>query len=102
MRAAMLLVALAVRAATLDGIVTSAATGEPVRKARVTARGASATYTALSDASGRWSIPSILPGDYEVTVERQGYLPPAAKRPLVQVPDDGAVSFELLPLGVIF
>jgi hypothetical protein len=102
MRAALLLVAFAVRAATLDGTVTSATTGEPVRKARVTARGASATYSALSDASGRWSIPAIVAGDYEVTVERQGYLPPAAKRPLVQVPEDGAVLLELLPLGVIF
>jgi protocatechuate 3,4-dioxygenase beta subunit len=101
MRAALLLVALAVRAATLDGTVTSAATGEPVRKARVTARGSAATYTAVSDSTGRWSIPAILPGEYEVTVERQGHLPPAAKRRLVQVPEDGAVAFELLPLGAI-
>lgn len=102
MRAGLLLVALAVRAATLDGTVTNVATGEPVRKARVTARGASGTYTALSDASGRWSIPTIPPGDYEVAAECQGYLPPAAKRPPVEVPGDGAVALELLPLGVIF
>ena len=97
-----MLVALAVRAATLDGTVTNAVTGEPVRKARITARAAGATYSAVSDGSGRWSMPSIVPGEYEVTAERQGHLPPPAKRPLVQVPEDGAVALELLPLGVIF
>jgi protocatechuate 3,4-dioxygenase beta subunit len=101
MRAAILLLALAVPAAALDGTVTNSLNRAPVRKARVTARSRDASYSAVSDASGKWSIPTIPPGEYDIKAECQGFLPPAAKRPPVRVPEEGSVALALTPLGVI-
>jgi hypothetical protein len=97
----MLVAALAARAATLDGTVTNAATGAPIRKARVTARAADGVFTTLTDTAGHWSIASLPDGEYDLTVECQGHLPPAAKRPPVRAGEDTSISLTLLPLSVI-
>jgi hypothetical protein len=95
------LLAFALHAATLDGTVSNSATGMPVRKARVTVRSKDGSYRADSDASGRWSLASIPAGEYDVSVECQGFLPPSAKRSRVRAPDDGSVAVMLTPLSVI-
>lgn len=100
MRALCLLIALAARAATLDGTVTNAVTGAPVKKARVHARSPEGNFSAVSDASGRWSMAALPDGEYAVTVECQGYVPAAARRPAVRVPGD-SVGLRVWPLGVI-
>jgi hypothetical protein len=62
----------------VDGRVVSEATGEPVRKAAVRltpaggGRGGRA-YGAMSDASGRFSIPNVAPGRYRLSVGRGGF-----------------------------
>lgn len=101
MRALCLLFALAAQAATLDGTVTNAVTGAPVKKARVQAQSAAGNYSAVSDASGRWSIPALPDGEYSVSVECQGHVAAVARRPPVRVPGDGTVGLKVWPLGVV-
>ena len=69
--------------ATVSGTVTNALTGEPLRRALVTLRrtviarnattisGAGSAYT---DATGRFTIKGIEPGDYRMSAERSGFL----------------------------
>ena len=59
------------------GIVTSSTNGDPVRKARVILRAKEETafsYTADSDANGRFVIQDMLPGDYLIFAGRQGFM----------------------------
>lgn len=70
------------RAATtarLDGIVVDAASGLPLSHAAVTvnARPGSRSHTLLTDQSGRFTVPDLPVGRYEVVVRRDGYLPGA-------------------------
>jgi hypothetical protein len=101
MSGVLLMLIMTARAATLEGTVSSTANGAPVKKARITARASDATYTAISNASGQWSIAHLPDGEYDLAVECQGYLPRSSKRMRVRVPDDGAVAVELTPLAVI-
>jgi hypothetical protein len=47
-------------------------TNEPVRKARLTLR-ARNTYTATSDAMGKFAFDNVDPGDYGLMTGRDGY-----------------------------
>jgi hypothetical protein len=52
--------------------------GEPIRKARVILRAKEETafsYTADSDANGRFKIQDVVPGQYSVFAQREGYMP---------------------------
>jgi hypothetical protein len=100
MRALLLLAAVSMHGATLDGTVSNAATGAPVKKARVTARGQGGSYQAVSDAAGRWSMPAMAEGPYELVVECQGFLAPTDRR-RVRVPEEFPQSLVLTPLSVI-
>jgi protocatechuate 3,4-dioxygenase beta subunit len=66
------------KVASISGTVTSAATGEPLRKARAQLllmgqRGAQPTV-ALTDSTGHFTVDSIQPGQYILTVERDSYV----------------------------
>lgn len=113
----------------LEGRVTNAQTGEPVKKAmiRLTRRGSGGDwagaayapmrisgqqgYSATSDADGSFRIEAIEPGDYNLYGERTGYLNSAygAKRPmglgtiltLRPAQQMSGVSLALIPQAVI-
>lgn len=101
MKGLLAFVAFAVQAATLDGTVINSATGAVVKKARVSARGPQGSYAALSDSSGRWSIATIPEGEYDVSVECQGFLPPALRRLRVHGTEGGPLALAVTPLAVI-
>jgi hypothetical protein len=58
--------------ARLEGQVLNSVTNEPVRKARLTLR-ARNTYTATSDAMGKFAFDNVDPGDYGLMTGRDGY-----------------------------
>jgi hypothetical protein len=75
--------------ASLEGQVLNAATGEPLRKARLTLRmnvaqtqtvrqqqtaGTTATITVVSDAAGKFLFPNLDPGDYQLAARRDGFM----------------------------
>ena len=67
------------RAASLEGFVTRAGTGEPIRKAIVTlnqTRGAALLqpYTTTTGADGSFAFPDLQPGEYRLVATRDGYL----------------------------
>jgi hypothetical protein len=63
----------------MEGSVVNAVSGEPLKRANVMlmpaeGRPDSNTYTGSTDASGRFSIPNIVPGTYRLWAERNGYV----------------------------
>ncbi len=63
--------------ASISGTVTSAATGEPIRKARIILspdEGNKQAYAAVTDAGGNFSIDAIAPGRYDLSAEHRGYV----------------------------
>ena len=65
---------------SIEGRVLSAATGEPLRKAQIQAmlmsaggRANASTFATISDAEGHFSITKLEPGQYHVSVSRNGY-----------------------------
>ncbi|MEO7653789.1 MAG: carboxypeptidase-like regulatory domain-containing protein, partial [Bryobacteraceae bacterium] len=70
-------IAPAVEKASLEGRVVHAQTGEPVRKATLTLRGATSrggALSAVSDAGGHFLIRDITPGTYKLTADHTGFL----------------------------
>jgi len=66
-----------VEKATIEGLVVSAGTGEPLRRAVVTLRqvqGREASYATSTDASGHFILKDIGLGRYRLWVERNGYV----------------------------
>ena len=73
--------------ARLEGQVLNSITNEPLRKTRLTLRmnvaamttqrqqqpGATPTYTVTSDAMGKFEFPNVDPGDYQLTIRRDGF-----------------------------
>src|ERR1017187_4583929 len=58
--------------ARLEGQVLNSVTNEPVRKASLTLR-ARTTYTATSDATGKFIFDNVDPGDYGLMIRRDGF-----------------------------
>jgi 5-hydroxyisourate hydrolase-like protein (transthyretin family) len=97
----------------VEGKVLNSVNGEPVRKVTVvlgTRKGAKGTsYVAQTDASGRFAIEAVEPGEYSLSAEHQGFIvKPAgasgAPLPLVKVESGQPVpeiTIPLVPLGVI-
>ena len=56
------------------GEVTNAVTGEPVRKASIYVESGKEIVNAISDSEGRYEVPELNPGLYQISVERDGYL----------------------------
>lgn len=70
-------------AAAIEGQVVNAATGEPLKRATVTLRRVSSSssapdaprgYTATTDASGRFAIAGVAPGEYRLSARRNGFV----------------------------
>ena len=75
-------------AALIEGTVTRASDGQPLKRARIMVMpqndpramqgpqqgGRRRTYQGSTDASGKFSIGNIEPGRYRLTVDRQGYV----------------------------
>lgn len=96
--------------ASIEGIVTHAITGAPVLRAHVMCDGFAAgkpqQFGAMTDAEGKFSIRSLPPGNYSVTVERIGFLMPFEKgRRGIQLmlrPDSTSeAKLKLTPTGAI-
>jgi|SRR5580692_2585808 protocatechuate 3,4-dioxygenase beta subunit len=66
---------------SVEGTVVDSATGEPVRKARVTlapAGGPAGAYGSTTDASGHFLIDEVDAGHFSLTASRAGYIPPSS------------------------
>src|ERR1035438_8737765 len=96
---------------SVAGVVISTA-GDPVRKAIVILRAkdeAGISYTADSDANGRFVVYDVQPGAYAVSADRQGFMSdtdgaPGAPPPSLKVEAGQSVTdvkIKLVPLGVI-
>jgi 5-hydroxyisourate hydrolase-like protein (transthyretin family) len=106
--------------ATLEGQVSNALNGTPLRKATVNitrqnggpmAAGSKSNYSATTDASGHYSIVGIEPGTYRVDANHTGFLDMEynARRPggpgtaldLARAQKMTGVDFRLTPHGVV-
>lgn len=60
--------------ARVEGRVTNAVSGEPLRKAEVQLHGgAGGDYTGISDGSGHFVIEQVAPGSYNLTAQHQNF-----------------------------
>lgn len=99
---------LAAQGAAVEGKVTDAATGRPVRKAEVTLRGLTQSgnppdtdnYVVETDGNGHFLV-QITPGKYQATASRAGYLSRPAAPLTLEAGQHAAVELKLLPAGVI-
>jgi len=98
----------------IQGTVLSGATGQPLRRAEVLLRPADSKGAAryqTTDESGAFAFPKVAPGRYEITVQREGYLPLAAGRmgdykmpPIFSVNPGQTISsfvWRMTPAGVV-
>jgi Carboxypeptidase regulatory-like domain len=98
----------------IQGTVVSGATGAPLRRAQVLLRAADSKGTPLyetTDDSGGFSFPKVPPGQYIITVQRDGYLPLSAGRigsnkmpPIFTVNSGQTISsfvYRMTPSGVV-
>ncbi len=105
---------------TVEGTVSNALTGTPLRKTNImlnrqnsgpTAPGARSNYSGSTDASGHYSISGIEPGTYRLSADHTGYLQMQynARRPggpgtsldVGRAQKKTGVDFRLTPHGVI-
>jgi Carboxypeptidase regulatory-like domain len=99
---------------SIAGTVRSDSTGYPLRRAQVVLSPAEAGGSSLAqttDDMGKFSFPSVVPGTYSVSVQRDGYLKQTAgrigayKMPpifLIQPGQDvGSFDFRMVPSSVI-
>jgi Carboxypeptidase regulatory-like domain len=100
--------------ASIDGIVMSKTTGQPLRRAQVLLKPAEAGNGAIfqtTDNSGKFLFPKVTPGRYSTSVQRDGYLPLQAgsigsyKMPPFFTVRSGdtihSFEFRMVPWGVI-
>ncbi len=97
--------------ASLQGVITNSVTGEPVLRAHVALRptyggpGVAKRFGALTTAEGKFSIGSIDPGRYSLTVEKAGFiaLSPRDAPDLNLQPGDtkNDLKLALVPAGAI-
>jgi hypothetical protein len=111
--------------ARLEGQVLNSITNEPLRKTRLTLRmnvaamttqrqqqpAATSTYTVTTDTMGKFEFPNVDPGDYQLTIRRDGFAnlvlgaKNAARKtdPILLVAGDRKADFlvRLVPYGTI-
>ena len=64
--------------ASIRGRVVQLDTGQPVRRVQITARGGDTgnqTYSAMTDAEGRFEITKVMAGRYQLAAAKPGYVP---------------------------
>jgi uncharacterized protein (DUF2141 family) len=99
---------------SISGTVRSDSNGYPLRRAQVLLSPAEAGGTSLAqttDDNGKFSFPSVVPGTYSVSVQRDGYLKQTVGRigaykmpPIFQIQpgqDVGSFDFRMVPSSVI-
>jgi Carboxypeptidase regulatory-like domain len=99
---------------SISGTVRSDSTGQPLRRAQVLLSPAEAGGSSLvqtTDDRGKFSFPTVLPGTYSVSVQRDGYLKQTAGRigaykmpPIFLIqPGQEVASFDfrMVPTGVV-
>lgn len=99
-KAALLLIAPAsLYAQSIEGTVVNSVTRAPVASLTITFSGP-ATYTAVSDAVGAFSVPSVQPGEYTPKIQTNSFFVPELQLKPFRV-GDGPVklSYEMAPLG---
>jgi hypothetical protein len=87
--------------AGIAGVVANAATGSPVRKARLSFQSTDHNYAAVSDASGRFGIAEVAPGTYNIRAECDGFQLAAQSLKVAEDQHITDLSIRLTPLGVI-
>jgi protocatechuate 3,4-dioxygenase beta subunit len=104
--------ALLAQSGSVEGRVTNALTGEPVRKAQIMMRRAEARpeppLVAATDAGGNYTIANVQPGRYHVAAERNGFargnragMPSGSAITVMAGQATKGVDFKLTPHGVI-
>jgi hypothetical protein len=107
--------AAASKAASIDGIVTSLPSAEPLKGAHIelTRPGEyRALYRAMSDGTGHFSIEKIEPGSYQIRVNKAGYSSPDRTCSSLDIHDEDVITivpgqnlsemkFQLLSPGAI-
>ena len=90
--------------ARLEGQVLNSVTKQPVRKARLALRARTA-YAATSDAMGKFTFANVDPGDYGLTIQRDGfaYIAPGARNRLQLAAGDRKTDLlvRMVPYGSI-
>ncbi len=93
---------------TIEGRTTNAVTGDPIRKVKITfspGMGPEAnSYSATSDAEGRFVLKDLAPGTYRLWAEKAGYLGEPGGGPSVTVAKGQQVKdveYKLTPQAVI-
>ena len=91
-----------VKPATIEGIVTRAGTGEPLRDVRVTATGVSGARSATTNEKGRFLIAELMPGVYNLDASATSFVR-ARKNRLILFSDQHlrGVTLLLTPAAVI-
>ena len=98
---------------SLKGTVTDSITGQPIRRALVTAMPIALpkSWSCLTDSEGRFSIEQVPEGNYQVKVRRPGYedfstddLPRDGdeNRAIEVGPSRDNLAYRLLPLAVVY
>ncbi len=72
-------------AASVEGQLVDAGTGDGIRKGWLTLRGGVAGYTTVSDANGNFAFEDVDPGRYTLTAEHSAYLRAANARAQIVV-----------------
>lgn len=81
---------------TIQGLVTDK-TGAAIQGASITIveTATNETRNTVTDASGRYNVPFIVPGGYNITVDAKGFRSARQENILVQVTETRAVNFQL-------
>jgi hypothetical protein len=87
--------------ASIAGLAANAATGSPVRKARLTLQSIDHHYAAVSDASGRFAVAEVAPGTYNIRTECDGFQVTAQSLKIAEDQHITDLAIRLVPLGVI-
>ncbi|MES1258119.1 MAG: carboxypeptidase-like regulatory domain-containing protein [Acidobacteriota bacterium] len=98
------------KTAAVEGQVNHGLTGEPMVRAHVVMRGSAAgvqkQYGAMTTAEGKFSMTGVTPGNYQVNVEKTGFVSPPGSGSRVTLllkesdRKDG-VKLKLIPTGAI-
>jgi hypothetical protein len=88
--------------ASVEGRVLNALTGEPLRKAAVTAQRGSDGPTVETGSNGEFRLDGLAPGMYALAAERAGYLPKRAPEVTVAAGQPlTAIELSLTPAAVL-
>jgi Carboxypeptidase regulatory-like domain len=94
------LLALAAHAQTVDGTLIASITQTPIANVVVTLLGQT-RYDALTDETGAFHFPKVVPGEYFLNIVKAGYVLPTSRSGPFHVDTDTRLSVDMDPLGRI-